>query len=105
MRARLGCLLAFSFLIATFPSSFAGVPEGVSPSPQTSPAPIFYPFCFRGSPCADGSYPTGGLTMDAAGNLYGTTFLGGSGDGGVVFMLTPNDSKTAWTQKVLHAFC
>jgi hypothetical protein len=26
---------------------------------------------------SDGMYPTGGLTLDAAGNLYGTTSLGG----------------------------
>ncbi|MGA2593138.1 MAG: choice-of-anchor tandem repeat GloVer-containing protein [Bryobacteraceae bacterium] len=40
----------------------------------------------------DGAYPSAGLTMDAAGNLYGTTLWGGpSGDttGGVAFEYTP----------------
>ena len=35
----------------------------------------------------DGEYPTGDLTMDASGNLYGTN-LGESGHG-VVWELTP----------------
>jgi uncharacterized repeat protein (TIGR03803 family) len=37
----------------------------------------------------DGSYPSGGLWRDAAGNLYGTTQVGGTSDSGVVFKLTP----------------
>ncbi len=37
----------------------------------------------------DGSYPNGGLVLDAQGNLYGTTFGGGTEGGGVVFELTP----------------
>lgn len=34
---------------------------------------------------ADGRNPEGGLTMDAAGNLYGSTLHGGSGGDGIVF--------------------
>jgi uncharacterized repeat protein (TIGR03803 family) len=46
----------------------------------------------------DGSSPVGGLTLDAAGNLYGTTYFGGT-----VFELSPTaDGK--WTEKVLHRF-
>jgi len=38
----------------------------------------------------DGSFPNNGLVFDPAGNLYGTTFLGGVQKGlGVVFELTP----------------
>jgi len=37
----------------------------------------------------DGTYPVGGLTFDAAGNLYGTTEEGGVADSGVVFEITP----------------
>ena len=37
----------------------------------------------------DGSYPNGSLIPDGQGNLYGTTFGGGPGGGGVVFEVTP----------------
>ena len=37
----------------------------------------------------DGWMPTAGVIRDAAGNLYGTTPLQGSGDGGIVFEVTP----------------
>jgi uncharacterized repeat protein (TIGR03803 family) len=36
----------------------------------------------------DGGDPEGGLVMDTAGNLYGTTFEGGSSNYGTVFKLT-----------------
>jgi uncharacterized repeat protein (TIGR03803 family) len=52
---------------------------------------------------ADGDCPYAGLTFDAAGNLYGTTFCGGGKYSGVVFKLTPNPSGT-WTESVLHTF-
>jgi uncharacterized repeat protein (TIGR03803 family) len=43
----------------------------------------------------DGAFPRGGVILDSAGNLYGTTELGGSGNGiGVVFKVTV---PTAWT--------
>lgn len=45
-----------------------------------------------------GWYPLGNLTLDANGNLYGTTELGGKA-WGVVFKVTPNGSET-----VLYAF-
>ncbi len=35
----------------------------------------------------NGANPLGGLTLDAAGNLYGTTQYGGSGGGGTIFEL------------------
>jgi uncharacterized repeat protein (TIGR03803 family) len=38
---------------------------------------------------ADGSNPTGDLTIDAGGNLYGTTDDGGANGDGVVFEITP----------------
>jgi uncharacterized repeat protein (TIGR03803 family) len=51
-----------------------------------------------------GWLPKTGLIMDNAGNLYGTTSVGGSGSSpdGVVFELSPSGSS--WTETVLHSF-
>ncbi|HLY20746.1 MAG TPA: choice-of-anchor tandem repeat GloVer-containing protein, partial [Bryobacteraceae bacterium] len=43
---------------------------------------------------ADGSEPFAGVISDASGNLYGTTFLGGSLGKGVVFKLDPTGLET-----------
>jgi uncharacterized repeat protein (TIGR03803 family) len=59
----------------------------------------------------DGTFPVAGLVFDAAGNLYGVTYEGGTGSClrggnagcGIVFELTPkNDGR--WAEKVLHNF-
>lgn len=52
----------------------------------------------------DGFEPIAGLTLDAAGNLYGTTYLGGAHGKGTVFELTPGSNGT-WTETVIHSFC
>jgi len=53
----------------------------------------------------DGAQPTGGLLADTAGDLYGTTFLGGAeGDGTVFKLFKPAKGKRAWRQKILHSF-
>jgi uncharacterized repeat protein (TIGR03803 family) len=44
-----------------------------------------------------------GLVFDKAGNLYGTTYLGGSKNVGRVFELT-RQADGSWTEKVLHNF-
>jgi uncharacterized repeat protein (TIGR03803 family) len=49
----------------------------------------------------DGVSPYAGLTFDRAGNLYGTTFAGGSSGKGTVFKLTPSNG---WKESVLYAF-
>jgi uncharacterized repeat protein (TIGR03803 family) len=51
---------------------------------------------------SDGASPSGSLIFDASGNLYGTTFEGGSGSDGTVFELAP--SSSGWTETVLHTF-
>jgi uncharacterized repeat protein (TIGR03803 family) len=38
---------------------------------------VLYSFCSQND-CTDGSLPVGGLVLDAAGSLYGTTYLGGT---------------------------
>jgi uncharacterized repeat protein (TIGR03803 family) len=62
-------------------------------------------FYFQQGP--EGGTPYGGkLIFDQAGNLYGTTFSGGTGPCpggcGVVFELSPSGS--GWTEKVLYTF-
>jgi uncharacterized repeat protein (TIGR03803 family) len=64
---------------------------------------------FLGHTVLDGEQPIGDLVFDAAGNLYGTTFIGGTfGETGgfhgygTVFELSP--SGTTWTEKILHNF-
>ena len=46
--------------------------------------------------------PIGGLTFDPSGNLYGTTYLGGTQGGGTVYKLQP--SGGGWTDTVLRSF-
>lgn len=53
---------------------------------------------FAGGP-GDGFLPLGAPLLDAPGNIYGTTGLGGARDGGIVFKLGPDGSET-----VLYAF-
>jgi len=48
---------------------------------------------------ADGCYPYGGVIRDSAGNLYGTTYQGGTAGGGVVFKLDASGHES-----VLHTF-
>jgi len=65
-----------------------------------------YPFNASGN-LSDGGLPKAGVTRDAAGNLYGTTFYGGTGAGcdiyfdgcGTVFEIDPSGAET-----VLHSF-
>src|ERR1700733_1737189 len=47
----------------------------------------------------DGANPSGNVTLDDAGNIYGTTDFGGAPNKGTVFKLAPGG-----TQTVLHAF-
>jgi uncharacterized repeat protein (TIGR03803 family) len=51
---------------------------------------------------SDGAIPVAGVTLDPAGNLYGTTSAGGSYGYGTVFEVSP--STPNWTEKILHHF-
>jgi uncharacterized repeat protein (TIGR03803 family) len=73
---------------------------------------ILHSFCtnFQNNECLDGSFPTSGLTLDAAGNLYGTTSLGGtcgtsSGCGTAFEIFPPQAPGGSWTEAVLYSFC
>jgi uncharacterized repeat protein (TIGR03803 family) len=51
---------------------------------------------------SDGGNPLSNLVMDAAGNLYGTTFVAGAHGAGEVFELSLNAGH--WTQTALYSF-
>jgi uncharacterized repeat protein (TIGR03803 family) len=57
-------------------------------------------YFFGGRP--DGAEPLAGVIFDSSGNLYGTTYLGGTHNSGTVYELMPNNGQ--WTEKVLHSF-
>jgi uncharacterized repeat protein (TIGR03803 family) len=66
---------------------------------------VLHSFCPTGT-CTDGAQPESGLVTDASGNLYGTTYYGGTYgvDGyGVAFELSP-EAGGKWKEKVLHNF-
>jgi uncharacterized repeat protein (TIGR03803 family) len=56
-----------------------------------------------GSSPTDGTVPYGGLILDSSGNLYGTTFTGGTFGGGTVFELTPSGGPN-WVETILYNF-
>jgi uncharacterized repeat protein (TIGR03803 family) len=51
----------------------------------------------------DGNSPEGALIRDSAGNLYGTTLLGGPANAGTVYELMPTGSG-AWQEQILYSF-
>jgi uncharacterized repeat protein (TIGR03803 family) len=64
-------------------------------------ARVLYSF----SGAADGAHPLAGVTLGAAGKLYGTTLSGGAAGQGTVFELTPPAaSGGAWSEHVLCSF-
>ena len=59
---------------------------------------VLYAFC-AGAGCGNGSAPSGGPTLDPAGNLYGVTFYGGASNYGVIYELAGSNYE------VVHDFC
>jgi len=67
---------------------------------------VIYAFCARKQSCPDGAQPSTGMTLDAAGDLFGVTALGGATDSGVAFeLVAPPPGHRDWTQMVLHSYC
>jgi uncharacterized repeat protein (TIGR03803 family) len=65
---------------------------------------ILHGFINRGND-GFGPYDFGGLAMDSAGNLYGTTASGNAGSYyGTVFELSPAPGTGAWSEKILYTF-
>src|ERR1022692_897031 len=60
---------------------------------------MVYSFCSQTN-CADGAYPEAGLVQAANGDLYGTTYGGGTHGYGTVFKITPGGTLTT-----LYSFC
>jgi uncharacterized repeat protein (TIGR03803 family) len=87
-------------------SAGAGTVYKLSPPAQSGSAwteTILYSFSY--SLIGNGIGPLAGLVMDSAGNLYGTTWLGGPQGAGVAFELSPPEVRGgAWTYSQLHAF-
>jgi uncharacterized repeat protein (TIGR03803 family) len=77
----------------------AGTVFKLSPGPDGWTQTVLHRFA-RGND--DGGYPNGGLTIDKAGVLYGTTSGGGEDGLGTVFKLTPTDH--GWEKTLLHIF-
>lgn len=92
----------------------SGYPLGVTFTGGTSNAGTFYQivpgskggfieqqlYDFANS---DISAPTGGLAMDSAGNLYGTSLGGGAHNLGAVFELSPAGNGV-WTETTIYSF-
>ena len=83
--------------------SWGTVYELVRPVPPKTAWTEVVLYSFTGG--VDGGLPEGGVIFDSAGNLYGTTYQGGSSNSGTVFELSPPVTPGgAWTESVLHSF-
>ena len=60
-----------------------------------------YIYPFRNGP-PDGATPNAGVTLDAHGNVFGTTTFGGAAGKGAVFELTPNAS--GFSETLVYSF-
>ena len=94
-----------------FGTAFNGGPEAAGTVFELSPPAerggawrfrVLHNFTFS---LADGIGPEASLMIDAAGNLYGTTWLGGPNGGGIAFELSPPaEAGGEWTYQVLYGF-
>jgi uncharacterized repeat protein (TIGR03803 family) len=87
---RVKALVLFVVTLALAGSAWAAATESV-----------LYSFCAQSS-CTDGNQPYGSVVADAKGNLYGTTYYGGTNNAGTVYELS--NSGGTWTETVLYSF-
>jgi len=78
--------------------TFAAICLLAVPSSQAQTFNVLHNFTFAG----DGGFPSAGVTLGAGGNLYGTTYDGGSGGYGVVYKLA--HASSGWTLTPLYSF-
>ena len=128
IRDRNGNLYGTTLFGGTGPCQYNG-PASVAPAPPKGQTPTGCGTVFKLSPSssgvwtekvvysfqggADGGLPAANLTLDATGNLFGTTSEGGQGGAscgsfydygcGVVFELSPAGGGT-WNETALYAF-
>lgn len=81
-------ILSILFLLGT----------GTAPRAQAQTYTVLHNFTGNGGG-TDGGSPQSGVVMDSAGNLYGTTYMGGAYDLGVVFKF-----DTAGNEVIFHTF-
>lgn len=72
---------------------------GLSQQAYSRTYKVIHDFTGKGS---DGATPYGGPTLDLKGNLYGTTYLGGSSGNGSVYRLSSHGSS--WVFSSLYSF-
>jgi uncharacterized repeat protein (TIGR03803 family) len=79
-------------------TTYYGGTDGAGTVFKITPSGTFttlYSFCSQ-SGCTDGATPTAKLVQASNGNLYGTTYKGGSGNLGTVFKITPAGTFTTF---------
>jgi uncharacterized repeat protein (TIGR03803 family) len=52
----------------------------------------------------DGELPTGGVSFDVNGDLYGTTQNGGAAGSGVLYQLKYSSTTQDWSEQIVHQF-
>jgi uncharacterized repeat protein (TIGR03803 family) len=80
-------------------SDYSNLGEAIIPGGGSGSENSLYSFAGGSDP----KTPYAGLIFDKAGNLYGTSQLGGANSLGTVFEITPN-SNGSWTESVIYSF-
>jgi uncharacterized repeat protein (TIGR03803 family) len=87
--------IVYGTTIATSLLAPGGVVYAVTPAGQSKPATYKALYTFCTSACLTGTGPKGGLMQASDGNLYGTTWQGGSGSEGIAYTVSTAGAITA----------